>query len=184
VSASSSPVLPHDASASSSPAPAGTRSLMPHAAAVPPSPAPPNAPMTPTRKKIRPRPHPNFAACCCKLERLSAAVSCSTHPSRDPDQAEDPPPPRYVACSCKVERLGTSAPPRRCHFAYLGSPLSDPAHPRLDPVHHRHLISAPPRLHLASQCSAPPGLCIFEGESIREWLFFDKPRRAFDSGNW
>ncbi|KAL6614508.1 hypothetical protein ACP70R_036778 [Stipagrostis hirtigluma subsp. patula] len=26
-------------------------------------------------------------------------------------------------------------------------------------------------------------LYIFEGESIREWLFFDKPRRAFDSGN-
>ncbi|XP_062206890.1 transcription factor VOZ1-like [Phragmites australis] len=26
-------------------------------------------------------------------------------------------------------------------------------------------------------------LYIFEGESIREWLFFDKPRRAFESGN-
>uniref|UniRef100_A0A804N474 Transcription factor VOZ1 n=1 Tax=Zea mays TaxID=4577 RepID=A0A804N474_MAIZE len=26
-------------------------------------------------------------------------------------------------------------------------------------------------------------LYIFEGESIREWLFFDKPRRAFVSGN-
>ncbi|XBI19248.1 hypothetical protein VPH35_060822 [Triticum aestivum] len=26
-------------------------------------------------------------------------------------------------------------------------------------------------------------LYIFEGESMREWLFFDKPRRAFDSGN-
>ncbi|XP_066307001.1 transcription factor VOZ1-like [Miscanthus floridulus] len=26
-------------------------------------------------------------------------------------------------------------------------------------------------------------LYIFEGECIREWLFFDKPRRAFDSGN-
>ncbi|OIW13705.1 hypothetical protein TanjilG_08047 [Lupinus angustifolius] len=26
-------------------------------------------------------------------------------------------------------------------------------------------------------------LCVLEGESIREWLFFDKPRRAFESGN-
>lgn len=26
-------------------------------------------------------------------------------------------------------------------------------------------------------------LYIIEGESMREWLFFDKPRRAFDSGN-
>ena len=24
---------------------------------------------------------------------------------------------------------------------------------------------------------------MFEGETIREWLFFDKPRRAFESGN-
>ncbi|KAJ9563187.1 hypothetical protein OSB04_008347 [Centaurea solstitialis] len=26
-------------------------------------------------------------------------------------------------------------------------------------------------------------LSVFEGETIREWLFFDKPRRAFESGN-
>ncbi|XP_074574143.1 transcription factor VOZ1-like [Curcuma longa] len=26
-------------------------------------------------------------------------------------------------------------------------------------------------------------LCVLEGESLREWLFFDKPRRAFESGN-
>lgn len=26
-------------------------------------------------------------------------------------------------------------------------------------------------------------LCVLEGETIREWLFFDKPRRAFESGN-
>ena len=26
-------------------------------------------------------------------------------------------------------------------------------------------------------------LAILEGESLREWLFFDKPRRAFESGN-
>ncbi|KAJ6383580.1 hypothetical protein OIU78_026967 [Salix suchowensis] len=26
-------------------------------------------------------------------------------------------------------------------------------------------------------------LSLLEGETIREWLFFDKPRRAFDSGN-
>ncbi|KAL8228117.1 hypothetical protein R6Q57_015701 [Mikania cordata] len=26
-------------------------------------------------------------------------------------------------------------------------------------------------------------LSVFEGETLREWLFFDKPRRAFDSGN-
>ncbi|XP_054815128.1 transcription factor VOZ1-like isoform X2 [Prosopis cineraria] len=26
-------------------------------------------------------------------------------------------------------------------------------------------------------------LSLFEGEMVREWLFFDKPRRAFDSGN-
>lgn len=26
-------------------------------------------------------------------------------------------------------------------------------------------------------------LTILEGETIREWLFFDKPRRAFESGN-
>ncbi|GKU96324.1 hypothetical protein SLEP1_g9572 [Rubroshorea leprosula] len=26
-------------------------------------------------------------------------------------------------------------------------------------------------------------LCLLEGETIREWLFFDKPRRAFESGN-
>ena len=26
-------------------------------------------------------------------------------------------------------------------------------------------------------------LSILEGESLREWLFFDKPRRAFESGN-
>ncbi|KAI3680760.1 hypothetical protein L6452_35536 [Arctium lappa] len=26
-------------------------------------------------------------------------------------------------------------------------------------------------------------LLVFEGETIREWLFFDKPRRAFESGN-
>ncbi|XP_040861611.1 transcription factor VOZ1 isoform X4 [Glycine max] len=25
--------------------------------------------------------------------------------------------------------------------------------------------------------------CVLEGETIREWLFFDKPRRAFESGN-
>jgi hypothetical protein len=108
-SASSSPALPHDASTSSSPALAGTRSLTPHAAAGPPSPATPNSPTTPTRRKIRPRPRPSCAACCCKLERLHAALFRSTHPTREPDQEE---------------------------------------------------------------------------ESIREWLFFDKPRRAFDSGNW
>ncbi|XP_020230935.1 transcription factor VOZ1 isoform X1 [Cajanus cajan] len=26
-------------------------------------------------------------------------------------------------------------------------------------------------------------ICVLEGETIREWLFFDKPRRAFESGN-
>ncbi|KAE9620703.1 putative transcription factor VOZ family [Lupinus albus] len=26
-------------------------------------------------------------------------------------------------------------------------------------------------------------LCFLEGETLREWLFFDKPRRAFESGN-
>nr|XP_043609852.1 transcription factor VOZ1-like [Erigeron canadensis] len=26
-------------------------------------------------------------------------------------------------------------------------------------------------------------MSLFEGETVREWLFFDKPRRAFDSGN-
>eukprot|EP00252_Welwitschia_mirabilis_P000700 TRINITY_DN10674_c0_g1_i1.p1 TRINITY_DN10674_c0_g1~~TRINITY_DN10674_c0_g1_i1.p1 ORF type:complete len:554 (+),score=123.47 TRINITY_DN10674_c0_g1_i1:941-2602(+) len=26
-------------------------------------------------------------------------------------------------------------------------------------------------------------ICVLEGESVREWLFFDKPRRAFESGN-
>ncbi|XP_076910758.1 transcription factor VOZ1-like [Bidens hawaiensis] len=26
-------------------------------------------------------------------------------------------------------------------------------------------------------------LSVFEGETLREWLFFDKPRRAFESGN-
>ncbi|KAI3740682.1 hypothetical protein L2E82_31152 [Cichorium intybus] len=26
-------------------------------------------------------------------------------------------------------------------------------------------------------------MSVFEGETIREWLFFDKPRRAFESGN-
>lgn len=26
-------------------------------------------------------------------------------------------------------------------------------------------------------------LAVLEGETIREWLFFDKPRRAFESGN-
>lgn len=26
-------------------------------------------------------------------------------------------------------------------------------------------------------------LSVFEGEMLREWLFFDKPRRAFESGN-
>ncbi|KAI9093245.1 hypothetical protein K1719_027259 [Acacia pycnantha] len=26
-------------------------------------------------------------------------------------------------------------------------------------------------------------LSLFEGETVREWLYFDKPRRAFDSGN-
>ncbi|CAI9292766.1 unnamed protein product [Lactuca saligna] len=26
-------------------------------------------------------------------------------------------------------------------------------------------------------------LAVFEGETLREWLFFDKPRRAFESGN-
>ncbi|TKY71772.1 Transcription factor VOZ1 [Spatholobus suberectus] len=26
-------------------------------------------------------------------------------------------------------------------------------------------------------------VCVLEGETIREWLFFDKPRRAFESGN-
>ncbi|KAH9315740.1 hypothetical protein KI387_024367, partial [Taxus chinensis] len=26
-------------------------------------------------------------------------------------------------------------------------------------------------------------ICMLQGESVREWLFFDKPRRAFESGN-
>ncbi|KAL6991128.1 Transcription factor voz1 [Sarracenia purpurea var. burkii] len=26
-------------------------------------------------------------------------------------------------------------------------------------------------------------MCVVDGETIREWLFFDKPRRAFESGN-
>lgn len=26
-------------------------------------------------------------------------------------------------------------------------------------------------------------IAVFEGETVREWLFFDKPRRAFESGN-
>ena len=26
-------------------------------------------------------------------------------------------------------------------------------------------------------------LSVLDGETIREWLFFDKPRRAFESGN-
>lgn len=37
---------------------------------------------------------------------------------------------------------------------------------------------------LASLCFAELfDLSLFEGETVREWLFFGKPRRAFDSGN-
>jgi hypothetical protein len=96
------------------------------------------------------------------------------------------PRPCCVACSCEVKRLGTSAQPCRHHFGYLSSPPSDPTHPRLDPVRRRHLISTPPTPppRIIVLCTAwAPGLCIFEGESIREWLFFDNPRRAFDGGN-
>jgi hypothetical protein len=53
--------------------------------------------------------------------------------------------------------MGTSSRPRCHHFGYLGSPPSDQARPRLDPVHRRHLICAPPCLHLLLQCSAWPG---------------------------
>ncbi|KVH89516.1 hypothetical protein Ccrd_008491 [Cynara cardunculus var. scolymus] len=62
--------------------------------------------------------------------------------------------------------------------------------PGMNPIIRPKGIELKDNLLFSALCAKAQGknvelfdLSVFEGETIREWLFFDKPRRAFESGN-